>query len=80
MSWPGEPQLMLFRGIGPGEIVIILAALMLLFGATRLPKMGASLGQSLRAFKTAVTGQDVDDVEDTEDKKAQPSLKDEEKS
>ena len=48
------------------EIVVILIVLLLIFGATRLPKMGASLGQSLRAFKGAITGQDKPEAEPEE--------------
>ena len=66
MSWLGEPPLLIFRGIGPLEIGIIAVVVILLFGTTRLPKIGASLGQGLRAFKSAVTGQEVIDLEDDE--------------
>ena len=48
----------MFRSIGLPEILIILAVLLLLFGATRLPQVGKSLGSSMRAFKRAVTGED----------------------
>ena len=67
MSWLGEPPLLIFRGIGPLEIGIIGVVVLLLFGATRLPKIGASLGQGLRAFKGAVTGQEVIDLEDDDE-------------
>ncbi len=43
------------------EIVIILAVLLLLFGAKRLPEMGRSLGSGMREFKDAVTGKGDDD-------------------
>jgi sec-independent protein translocase protein TatA len=33
------------------EILLILFALMLLFGASRLPQMGSSLGAAIRNFK-----------------------------
>jgi TatA/E family protein of Tat protein translocase len=52
---------MRFGGIGLTEILIILAVLLLLFGATRLPQVGKSLGSSMRAFKRAVTGEDDED-------------------
>ena len=65
MSWLAEPPLLLFRGVGGPEIAIIAVVLLLIFGAARLPKLGASLGHSLRAFKGAVTGQDQDDAEET---------------
>ena len=45
------------------EIMIILAVLLLLFGAKRLPEMGRSLGRGMREFKDAVSGK-IDDDED----------------
>ena len=44
------------------ELLIILAVLLLLFGAKRLPEMGRSLGRGMREFKDAVTGK-IDDEE-----------------
>ncbi len=37
--------------LGPMEIGLIVLILLLLFGATRLPKLGRSMGQSIRGFK-----------------------------
>ncbi len=36
---------------GGWEIVLVVAVLFLLFGASRLPQLAKSLGQSRRAFK-----------------------------
>jgi sec-independent protein translocase protein TatA len=36
---------------GPGELVIILVIVLLLFGAKRLPDLSRSLGKSLSEFK-----------------------------
>jgi sec-independent protein translocase protein TatA len=36
---------------GPLEIILLVFLALLLFGASRLPKMGRSLGQGLRGFK-----------------------------
>ena len=66
MSW--EPPLLLFRGIGWPEIAIVGVVLLLVFGAAKLPKIGSSLGQSLRAFKSAVTGLEQTELEDNEEK------------
>lgn len=33
-------------GIGTGELILIFAILLLIFGATRLPKLARSIGQS----------------------------------
>lgn len=38
-------------GLGTTEILLIVAVLFLLFGATRLPQLAKSLGQSRKAFK-----------------------------
>ena len=49
-------------GLSIWEIMIVLAVLLLLFGAKRLPEMGKSLGHGMREFKDAVTGKvDLDE-------------------
>ncbi|MFN8103451.1 MAG: twin-arginine translocase TatA/TatE family subunit [Acidimicrobiia bacterium] len=37
-------------GLGPTELLIILGIVVLLFGATRLPKLARSLGESKKEF------------------------------
>ena len=43
------------------EILILLVVLMMLFGTSRLPQMGRSLGRGLREFKDSVgdTGREI---------------------
>lgn len=44
----------MFAGIlGGWEIVLILAVVLLLFGARRLPELAKGLGQGIREFKKA---------------------------
>jgi len=38
-------------GLGTPELIAIVVVIFLLFGATRLPQLAKSLGQSKRAFK-----------------------------
>ncbi len=38
-------------GLRPTEILLIMAVLLLLFGASRLPQLGSSLGSAIRNFK-----------------------------
>ena len=41
--------------LGFSEIMIILLVVLLVFGAKRLPEMGASIGKGLREFKRSLT-------------------------
>jgi len=42
--------------LGPGEILLIVLVMLLLFGAKRLPGLAKGLGQGIREFKGAVDG------------------------
>ena len=46
--------------LGLPELLIILAVLLLIFGARRLPEIGSSLGKGIRMFKSSVTGEEDD--------------------
>ena len=50
--------------LGIPELVIILLIIMMIFGARRLPEIGASLGHGIRTFKSAITGEDERDEGD----------------
>ena len=45
---------------GLPELLAILAVILLIFGAKRLPEIGSSLGRGIRTFKSAVTGEDAE--------------------
>lgn len=49
---------------GIWELLAILAIILLIFGAKRLPEIGSSLGRGIRTFKSAVTGEDPQATED----------------
>ncbi len=57
-------------GLGPTELLIILAVLVLLFGASKLPELARGSGRALRIFKAEtkglVDGDDDDDVKTAE--------------
>jgi sec-independent protein translocase protein TatA len=44
--------------LGPMELVLILGIALLLFGPSRLPGLGKSLGDAIRGFKKGIEGQD----------------------
>jgi len=44
--------------LGTTELLLILAIVLLLFGASRLPAIGRGLGQAIGGFKKAVRDED----------------------
>jgi len=58
-------------GLGTTELLVLAAVVVLLFGASKLPQLGAGLGQGIRNFKKSMKDQDTIDVtpKDDEDKK-----------
>lgn len=69
-------------GMGPWELLLVFLAILLLFGAKRLPDIAQGLGKGIREFKTAmkettdeIKGSvndiktDINDKKDNNDKK-----------
>lgn len=44
--------------IGPWEVIIIVAVIVLLFGAKKIPEIASAVGKAIREFKRA--GKDID--------------------
>lgn len=47
--------------LGFGELLVVLIIVLLLVGAKRLPQIGKSLGESIKAFQEALRGDSADD-------------------
>lgn len=58
-------------GLGLPEVGIITAMVIVLFGASRLPQIGSSLGQAISGFRNAMKdpGQHLGEIEKTEKNK-----------
>ena len=61
----------MFRQIGAPEIILILAVVVLLFGAKKLPELARGSGRALRIFKAETKGL-VDDDDDDVTQPQQP--------
>ena len=48
-------------GLGWQEILLIALAIVLLFGARKLPEIGRGLGEGIRTFKKAIKGEGEDE-------------------
>lgn len=55
--------------LGPWEIGLVLAIILIVFGVGKLPQVGGAIGKGLRAFKK---GQSGEDIEEEEAEKPQP--------
>ncbi len=58
-------------GIGMPELIIILVIILIIFGAGKLPEIGAGMGKAIRNFRGA---------SDEEEKKAPEKIENEKKS
>jgi len=59
---------------GTTEIILIVAVLFLLFGASRLPQLAKSLGQSRKAFKDGMREAEEEERMEREQKQLNPTL------
>jgi len=48
-------------GLGPGEIILLIIVLLIVFGAGKLPQIGKSLGQGLKNFRKGLKGEGEDE-------------------
>ncbi|MDT8396877.1 MAG: twin-arginine translocase TatA/TatE family subunit [bacterium] len=55
-------------GFGVTELVLILVIILVIFGAGKLPEIGAGIGKGIKNFKKATSGMDEIDVTPEEDK------------
>jgi sec-independent protein translocase protein TatA len=54
-----QPVVYAFLGtVGPFELLIILAIIILIFGASRLSGLGKGMGQAIRGFKDEMKPKD----------------------
>jgi sec-independent protein translocase protein TatA len=56
-----------FMNLGIGEILLILAVVLLLFGAKRIPDLAKSLGNGVREFRKGLSGE-LDEKDKDKDK------------
>lgn len=49
--------------LGMGEILLILAVVLLMFGPKKLPQLGEALGKGIRSFRKATTEREEEPVE-----------------
>ncbi|MCB8044576.1 Sec-independent protein translocase subunit TatA [Microbacterium oxydans] len=63
----------MFAGMQGWHLLIVLAVILLLFGAAKLPALAKSMGQSARVFKGEMKAMKDDDAARTDSAAAEPT-------
>ena len=56
----------MFGSLGMPELIVILVVALVVFGQSKLPDLGKSLGEAIRGFKKAINESDKSPLENTE--------------
>lgn len=51
-------------GLGHTEIILIVVAIVILFGATKIPALGSSIGQGIRNFRRGIKDAEAEKAAD----------------
>lgn len=63
---------LVFQSLGPAELLIILAIVVVLFGASRLADIGGAIGRGIREFRRELR-EGQEEEKEKEPAKAEPS-------
>lgn len=64
-----------FSSIGPGQWLIILLIIVLLFGAKKIPELAKGLGKGIKTFKSEMSSDEAD-IKETGKLEEKPTNKD----
>jgi sec-independent protein translocase protein TatA len=59
----------MFGSIGMPELIVIFVVALVIFGPSKLPELGKSLGEAIRGFKKSVSEADKPSVENSDSRK-----------
>ena len=59
--------------LGTTELILILAIVLLIFGVGKLPQLGKGLGQSIREFRSSLSGEDEEEEKEAQEEKEEES-------
>jgi sec-independent protein translocase protein TatA len=56
----------MFGSLGAPEILVIFVVALVVFGPSKLPEFGKSLGEAIRGFKKAINDSDKTPIDDSQ--------------
>ena len=56
----------MLKQIGTGEIILIVAVLVLFFGSRKLPDLARAIGKSARELRKGLSGDDDDEADESD--------------
>ena len=59
----------MFGSLGMPELIVILVVALVVFGPSKLPELGKSLGEAIRGFRKSVSEADKPSVENSDSQK-----------
>ncbi len=70
---------LLFQTLGPTELILIFAIVVVLFGATRIGDIGGSIGRGIREFRREVKEGEKESEKESEEEQATAETSEEKK-
>ena len=64
----------MFGGIGPMEVILVLAIALIVLGPKKLPEAARSMGKGLREFRESMSGAGLHDEDEHEHEREHPRL------
>ncbi len=58
----------MFGSLGAPELIVILIVALVIFGPSKLPELGKSLGEAIRGFKKTMSDPEATSIEDSKTK------------
>ena len=58
----------MFGSLGAPELIVIFVVALVVFGPSKLPELGKSLGEAIRGFKKAMSDSEQTPIENSETK------------
>jgi sec-independent protein translocase protein TatA len=64
----------MFGSLGMPELIVIFVVALVVFGPSKLPELGKSLGEAIRGFKKSINEPDKPSIENSDSRKDEQGI------